>query len=100
MAPLRKMVGKRNSLFPQLSPIRSLSHFLPPDFLPSSPPRIFMAEKPKAVYDESKIKTLSSLEHIRLRTGMYIGRIGSGAHPDDGCYVLLKEVVDNAIDEY
>ena len=59
-----------------------------------------MAEKPKQVYDESKIKTLSSLEHIRLRTGMYIGRIGTGAHPDDGCYVLLKEVVDNAIDEY
>jgi len=59
-----------------------------------------MAEKPKAVYDESKIKTLSSLEHIRLRTGMYIGRIGTGAHPDDGCYVLLKEVVDNTIDEF
>jgi topoisomerase IV subunit B len=59
-----------------------------------------MAEKPKQIYDESKIKTLSSLEHIRLRTGMYIGRIGTGAHPDDGCYVLLKEVVDNAIDEY
>lgn len=59
-----------------------------------------MAEKSKAVYDESKIKTLSSLEHIRLRTGMYIGRIGTGAHPDDGCYVLLKEVVDNAIDEF
>src|SRR5450759_1234117 len=59
-----------------------------------------MAEKPKQVYDESKIKTLSSLEHIRLRTGMYIGPIGSGAHPDDGCYVLLKAVVANAIDEY
>ena len=59
-----------------------------------------MAEKSKQIYDESKIKTLSSLEHIRLRTGMYIGRIGSGAHPDDGCYVLLKEVVDNAIDEF
>ena len=59
-----------------------------------------MAEPTKHHYDESKIKTLSSLEHIRLRTGMYIGRIGSGAHPDDGCYVLLKEVVDNAIDEY
>jgi DNA gyrase subunit B/topoisomerase-4 subunit B len=59
-----------------------------------------MAEKTKAVYDESKIKTLSSLEHIRLRTGMYIGRIGNGNNPDDGCYVLLKEVVDNAIDEY
>jgi topoisomerase-4 subunit B len=54
----------------------------------------------RAVYDESKIKTLSSLEHIRLRTGMYIGRIGSGAHYDDGCYILLKEVVDNAIDEF
>src|SRR5580692_1199584 len=51
-------------------------------------------------YDESKIKTLSSLEHIRLRTGMYIGRLGDGAHYDDGIYVLLKEVVDNAIDEY
>src|SRR5580698_8406813 len=62
--------------------------------------RNFMAEKPKQVYDESKIKTLSSLEHIRLRTGMYIGRIGNGSNPDDGCYVLLKEVVDNAIDEY
>ena len=51
-------------------------------------------------YDESKIKTLSSLEHIRLRTGMYIGRIGDGTHYDDGCYILLKEVIDNAIDEY
>jgi len=59
-----------------------------------------MAEKPTLIYDESKIKTLSSLEHIRLRTGMYIGRIGNGNNPDDGCYVLLKEVVDNAIDEY
>ena len=51
-------------------------------------------------YDESKIKTLSPLEHIRLRTGMYIGRLGSGTDPDDGIYVLLKEVVDNSIDEY
>src|SRR5881628_2692972 len=59
-----------------------------------------MPEKPKHVYDESKIKTLSSLEHIRLRTGMYIGRLGDGSHYDDGCYVLLKEVIDNAIDEY
>jgi DNA gyrase subunit B/topoisomerase-4 subunit B len=65
-----------------------------------SPHQICMAENAKHNYDESKIKTLSSLEHIRLRTGMYIGRIGSGAHPDDGCYILLKEVVDNAIDEY
>src|SRR3954468_13309279 len=59
-----------------------------------------MADDKKHVYDESKIKTLSSLEHIRLRTGMYIGRIGDGSHYDDGCYILLKEVIDNAIDEY
>lgn len=51
-------------------------------------------------YDESKIKTLSALEHIRLRTGMYIGRLGDGTHYDDGIYVLLKEIVDNAIDEF
>lgn len=54
----------------------------------------------KNTYDESKIKTLSSLEHIRLRTGMYIGRLGDGSNPDDGIYILLKEVIDNAIDEY
>ncbi len=54
----------------------------------------------KSVYDESKIKTLSSLEHIRLRSGMYIGRLGNGSNPDDGIYILIKEVVDNAIDEF
>ncbi|MCL1927905.1 MAG: type IIA DNA topoisomerase subunit B [Treponema sp.] len=54
----------------------------------------------KLNYDESKIKTLSSLEHIRLRTGMYIGRLGDGSNPDDGIYVLLKEVIDNCIDEF
>ncbi|MGO9203650.1 MAG: toprim domain-containing protein [Limisphaerales bacterium] len=59
-----------------------------------------MASNSKHVYDESKIKTLSSLEHIRLRTGMYIGRIGDGSHYEDGCYILLKEVIDNAIDEF
>src|ERR1044072_7478778 len=59
-----------------------------------------MPENTKHVYDESKIKTLSSLEHIRLRTAMYIGRIGDGSHYDDGCYILLKEVIDNAIDEF
>ncbi|MDD3119518.1 MAG: DNA topoisomerase IV subunit B [Victivallales bacterium] len=58
------------------------------------------AEKIEAVYDESKIQTLSSLEHIRLRPGMYIGRMGSGNHPDDGIYVLLKEIIDNSIDEF
>ncbi|MCK5340602.1 MAG: type IIA DNA topoisomerase subunit B [Desulfobulbaceae bacterium] len=56
--------------------------------------------KAASTYDESKIKTLSSLEHIRLRPGMYIGRLGNGSHPDDGIYILLKEVVDNAVDEF
>ena len=54
----------------------------------------------KTIYDESKIKTLSSLEHIRLRPGMYIGRLGNGAHQNDGIYVLVKEIVDNTIDEH
>ncbi len=56
--------------------------------------------KPQHGYDESKIKTLSSLEHIRVRTGMYIGRTGDGSQYEDGIYILLKEVVDNAIDEF
>ncbi len=54
----------------------------------------------KAVYDEKSIQTLDALEHIRLRTGMYIGRLGDGSHPLDGIYVMLKEVVDNAVDEF
>ena len=54
----------------------------------------------RVAYDEKAIQTLDALSHIRLRTGMYIGRIGDGTHPDDGIYVLLKEIVDNAIDEF
>lgn len=51
-------------------------------------------------YDESTVKTLDALAHIRLRSGMYIGRLGDGSHPDDGIYIMLKEVVDNSIDEF
>ena len=51
-------------------------------------------------YDDSNIKTLSGLEHIRLRPGMYIGRLGDGTTPEDGIYILLKEVIDNSIDEF
>lgn len=54
----------------------------------------------KAVYDERAIQTLDALEHIRLRSGMYIGRLGDGSHPLDGIYVMFKEVIDNAIDEF
>ena len=51
-------------------------------------------------YDESTVLSLDALAHIRLRPGMYIGRLGDGSHPDDGIYVMIKEVIDNAIDEY
>ena len=51
-------------------------------------------------YDEANIQTLTGLEHIRLRPGMYIGRLGDGSSPEDGIYVLLKEVFDNSIDEF
>lgn len=51
-------------------------------------------------YDESTVQSLDALAHIRLRSGMYIGRLGDGSHPDDGIYIMLKEVIDNAIDEF
>lgn len=51
-------------------------------------------------YDESSIRSLDWKEHIRLRPGMYIGKLGDGSAPDDGIYILLKEVIDNSIDEF
>ena len=49
-------------------------------------------------YDDDNIQTLSGLDHIRLRPGMYIGRLGDGSSSEDGIYVLLKEVFDNSIE--
>lgn len=51
-------------------------------------------------YNEENIKSLDWREHIRIRPGMYIGKLGDGTSPDDGIYILLKEIIDNAIDEY
>ncbi|BBM84872.1 DNA topoisomerase IV subunit B [Candidatus Uabimicrobium amorphum] len=51
-------------------------------------------------YTEENIRSLDWREHIRMRPGMYIGKLGSGSSPDDGIYVLVKEVIDNCIDEY
>lgn len=51
-------------------------------------------------YDESTVLSLDALAHIRLRSGMYIGRLGDGSHPDDGIYIMLKEVIDNCVDEF
>ncbi len=51
-------------------------------------------------YNEDSIRSLDWKEHIRLRPGMYIGKMGNGSSPDDGVYILLKEVIDNSIDEF
>ena len=66
---------------------------------------IFMEENKdiigaEANYGDGNIVTLEGLEHVRRRPGMYIGKLGDGTHSDDGIYVLLKEVIDNSIDEY
>ena len=52
------------------------------------------------IYTEDTIQTLEWWEHIRRRPGMYIGKLGDGTQPDDGIYVLLKEVFDNSLDEH
>lgn len=54
----------------------------------------------RASYNEDSVKSLEWNEHIRLRPGMYIGKLGDGASPDDGIYILIKEVIDNSIDEF
>lgn len=54
----------------------------------------------EAIYTEDSIKSLDWKEHIRLRPGMYIGKLGDGSSPDDGIYVLVKEIIDNSIDEH
>lgn len=60
----------------------------------------FLQEIMEPAYNEDSIRTLDWKEHIRLRPGMYIGKLGDGSSPDDGIYVLLKEVLDNSIDEF
>ena len=64
--------------------------------------RTIMAENKQQLFDytEESIRSLDWKEHIRLRPGMYIGKLGDGSSADDGIYVLVKEVVDNCIDEY
>ncbi len=58
------------------------------------------AEEQAVNYDEHNILHLSDMEHVRTRPGMYIGRLGDGSQPEDGIYVLMKEVIDNSIDEF
>ena len=56
--------------------------------------------QPIVNYTDENIRHLSDMEHVRTRPGMYIGRLGDGSLPEDGIYVLLKEVIDNSIDEF
>ncbi|HPB03936.1 MAG TPA: ATP-binding protein, partial [Bacteroidaceae bacterium] len=55
---------------------------------------------PEVQYDEDNIRHMDDMEHIRTRPGMYIGKLGDGSQADDGIYVLLKEVIDNSVDEF
>ena len=56
--------------------------------------------QPTVAYTYDNVRHLSDMEHVRTRPGMYIGRLGDGSLPEDGIYVLLKEVIDNSIDEF
>lgn len=60
----------------------------------------FMSENNQVNYSEENIRTLDWQEHIRIRPGMYIGKLGDGSSADDGIYILLKEIIDNSIDEF
>ena len=64
-----------------------------------NPEEVPLMDQPVA-YEDDNIRHLSDMDHVRLRPGMYIGRLGDGTHAEDGIYVLLKEIVDNSIDEF
>ena len=72
------------------------------DNQPITGPQTDEAARPAAgvEYTDDNIRHLDDMEHIRVRSGMYIGRLGDGQQSDDGIYVLLKEVMDNSIDEF
>lgn len=71
------------------------------DFTEQEDPRLpEVVSSDAGTYDDNAIQTLKWNEHIRRRPGMYIGKLGDGSHSDDGIYVLVKEVVDNSIDEF
>ena len=78
--------------------LKPLLFFCNIDYFSTKSILIKMADQTK--YDEDNIRSLDWKEHIRLRPGMYIGKLGDGSSPDDGIYILLKEVLDNCIDEF
>ena len=68
--------------------------------MPNDTPNIDNQQELTPAYTDDNIRHLSDMEHVRTRPGMYIGRLGDGSLPEDGIYVLLKEVIDNSIDEF
>ncbi len=93
-APVKKAAAPAKPAAAPAKPVSSK-----PAAAPSKPAA---AKKPSgpAVYDENSIQHLEGLEHIRLRPGMYIGSLGDGSNENDGIYILLKEGIDNAVDEF
>ena len=61
---------------------------------------LFDPQTPQVQYNEDNIRHMDDMEHIRTRPGMYIGKLGDGSAADDGIYVLLKEIIDNSVDEF
>ena len=94
VAPVKKAAAPAKPAAAPAKPVSSK-----PAAAPSKPAA---AKKPSgpAVYDENSIQHLEGLEHIRLRPGMYIGSLGDGSNENDGIYILLKEGIDNAVDEF
>ncbi len=80
--------------------MQQVNLWVPRRFAKIDPEVILMSDKNLFDYNEESIRSLDWREHIRLRPGMYIGKLGDGSSPDDGIYVLVKEVIDNCIDEH
>ena len=93
-APAKKAVA------PAKAPAKAPSKPAAPAKASAAPAKKPAAPKSPAVYDENSIQHLEGLEHIRLRPGMYIGSLGDGSNENDGIYILLKEGIDNAVDEF
>ncbi len=93
-APAKKTVA------PAKAPAKAPSKPAAPAKASAAPAKKPAAPKSPAVYDENSIQHLEGLEHIRLRPGMYIGSLGDGSNENDGIYILLKEGIDNAVDEF
>ena len=101
-APAKKAVApaKAPAPAPAKAPAKAPSKPAAPAKASAAPAKKPAAPKSPAVYDENSIQHLEGLEHIRLRPGMYIGSLGDGSNENDGIYILLKEGIDNAVDEF